>query len=278
MTAPNAPDYSLTVYVAAPGTPHVRDGVTTYSTPGHLYWAISDGNTVNGYGFGPRTPGDIHGPGSVSIRDHREYQNPMYERQMAISREQYEALKEFGRRTIDGDDPRFNSSSITDSYGLGNNCVDYTWKALEVAGIHQQRPYANDDRVSVREVMLGREAYLRYEGALRPVDNIRDLQRLQDPIQGHPLNQTIEREPPRLEGVDLIRRLLSENDPRHPDRRSAGACGRCAARANTRRGECQPHGKPHVSFEARRHRARASSLQPSGQGTRHCGRTERFPV
>jgi hypothetical protein len=217
MTAPNAPDYSLTVYVAAPGTPHVRDGVTTYSTPGHLYWAISDGNTVNGYGFGPRTPGDIHGPGSVSIRDHREYQNPMYERQMAISREQYEALKEFGRRTIDGDDPRFNSSSITDSYGLGNNCVDYTWKALEVAGIHQQRPYANDDRVSVREVMLGRGAYLRYEGALRPVDNIRDLQRLQDPIQGHPLNQTIEREPPRLEGVDLIRRLLSENDPRHPD-------------------------------------------------------------
>ncbi|WP_397596526.1 hypothetical protein [Silanimonas sp.] len=83
MTAPNAPDYSLTVYVAAPGTPHVRDGVTTYSTPGHLYWAISDGSTVNSYGFGPRDAGDMSGPGKVSIEDHNEYQNPIYEARLS---------------------------------------------------------------------------------------------------------------------------------------------------------------------------------------------------
>ena len=218
MTNPDAPEYSITVYVAAPGTPHVRDGVTTYSTPGHLYWSISDGTTVNGYGFGPRDAGDMSGPGRVSMFDHLEYQNPMYERTMAISREQYEALKAFGDRTIDGDDPRFNSSSITNSYGLGNNCVDYTWKALEVAGLDRRREYAPGERPSTREVLFGpNDQFDVRELRLRPVDNVRDLERLQDPIPGHPANSTIHRDAPQLAGINPIRRLLGENDPRNPD-------------------------------------------------------------
>ena len=217
MTAPNPPEYSLTVYVAAPGTPHVRDGVTTYSVPGHLYWSISDGSTVNGYGFGPRDAGDISGPGAVSTRDHLEYQNPTYERTMAISREQYEALRTFGDRTIRGDDPRFNSSGVTDSYGLGNNCVDYTWKALEVAGLDRRREYAPGERPTTREVLFGpNDQFDVREPRLRPVDNARDLDKLADPIPGHPLNSTIRRDAPELDGIDPIRRALSDTDPRHP--------------------------------------------------------------
>lgn len=126
MTPPNVPEHSLTVYVAAPGTPHVRDGVTTYSTPGHVYWSISDGTRVNGYGFGPLEDGDMSGPGKVSRSDHLEYQNPTYERRMAISAEQYTRLKDFGDAAVLAKAPRFDSSSVTNSYGLDNNCVNFT--------------------------------------------------------------------------------------------------------------------------------------------------------
>jgi hypothetical protein len=70
-------------------------------------------------------------------------------------------------------------------------------------------------------VVLGRNAYKSYDGALRPVDNIRDLERLEDPIPGHPANRTIERERPPLPDdtpkKEAARVLLSEAYPRDPD-------------------------------------------------------------
>lgn len=36
--------YTLTIYVAAPGTPTLKDGKKDTSTVGHVYYSISDGN------------------------------------------------------------------------------------------------------------------------------------------------------------------------------------------------------------------------------------------
>lgn len=250
MTSAQTPEYSLTVYVAAPGTPHVRDGVTTYSVPGHLYWSISDGSTVNGYGFGPREAGDTSGPGRVSILDHLEYQNPTYERRIGVSREQYEALKTFGEASVRGQDPRFNSSGVTDSYGFGNNCVDYTWKALEIAGLDRRHDYAPGERPSTREVLFGpNDQFDVRELRLRPVDNIDALKLLRDPIPGHPANQTIERERPPLPDDTLkneaARRALSAADPRLPDHPDHERYGRIEALV---RGEDEKLGR---SFDER---------------------------
>ena len=67
----SATPYSMTIYVAAPGTPiQYEDGRIEHSRPGHLYWAISDGNTTSGFGFGPQTPGETNGPGKISRYDH----------------------------------------------------------------------------------------------------------------------------------------------------------------------------------------------------------------
>jgi len=221
MTSPQAPEsasrYSFTVYVAAPGTPiHDIGGSVEHSVPGHLYWSISDGQTTTGYGFAPATPGATNGAGEISPNDHVRYQNPMYERQFAISAEQYAQLKTFGERTRMDEDPRFDLHYRD----ARNNCVDYTWAALNVAGINQRRAYEQGETPSIREVILGPNDQFRRDGRLRPIDNARDLDLLRDPIPNHPLNETIRRDPPVLDGFNFIRRALSDTDPRdpsHPD-------------------------------------------------------------
>lgn len=41
--------YTLTIYVAAPGTPTLKDGEKDTSTVGHVYYSISDGNSKMGW-------------------------------------------------------------------------------------------------------------------------------------------------------------------------------------------------------------------------------------
>lgn len=45
--------YTLTVYLAAPGTPVKKSNGIEYSLPGHAYYAISDGTIKKGFGFAP---------------------------------------------------------------------------------------------------------------------------------------------------------------------------------------------------------------------------------
>jgi hypothetical protein len=217
LQTPEQSPYSFTVYVASPGTPIVnRDGTVEYSVPGHVYWSISDGKETRGFGFAPIEPGAIQGPGRVNPDDHTRYRNPAYERTMAVTGDQYARLQEFGEKSREGRDPRF------DLYYLDarNNCVDYTWKALEVAGLDRRRAFERGESPSLREIVRG--ANDQFDGGrLRPIDNIDDLKLLRDPIPGHPANRAIERDRPPLPEDSLknetARRLLSQTDPRNPE-------------------------------------------------------------
>ncbi len=56
--------YSVTVYVAAPGTPlkNTETGALgTPSVPGHMYYAVSNGSAPESFGFAPIDEGSIRG-------------------------------------------------------------------------------------------------------------------------------------------------------------------------------------------------------------------------
>ncbi len=73
----------------------------------------------------------MNGPGEVMKTDAVEYRNPHYSRTLEISEQQYRKLEAFGAHP--------------DKYGFDlqykdvrNNCVDFTWEALNHAGIQRK--------------------------------------------------------------------------------------------------------------------------------------------
>lgn len=82
--------YTVTIYVAAPGSPLAGGGT---SAAGHVYYSVSDGKSNNSYGFAPLTHGESSGPGGVSTTDVADYKDPYYSRTLEISKDQYETLK-----------------------------------------------------------------------------------------------------------------------------------------------------------------------------------------
>lgn len=200
--------YTLNVYIAAPGTPLAGDKDAT-SLPGHMYYAISDGKDLRSYGFAPVTPGDINGPGTVYRGDVDHYINPRYMRTMEISEDQYKALHAFGEK------PTSNGFSL-EYRDARNNCVDFTWSALNSAGIHR----TINDKVDKT-----------HEGSLKPLRNIDDVQSIPDPVKDSPLNREhFNPLPPRTllqkwlseqtqqsEGTEIAQSSLRPSDPGHPD-------------------------------------------------------------
>jgi hypothetical protein len=83
--------YVLRIHVAAPGTPLVAPdeppGAT--SLPGHMYYSIVQGASTLSFGFAPITPGQISGPGKIYDNDVKNYMNPLYTRNLEITKEQY---------------------------------------------------------------------------------------------------------------------------------------------------------------------------------------------
>jgi len=86
--------YTLTLYIAAPGTPKTKGEP---SISGHVYYSISDGEKSQGWGFAPTGFPYVSAPGIVEDDEFNIYQNPYYKRTMEITKEQYEALKAFGK-------------------------------------------------------------------------------------------------------------------------------------------------------------------------------------
>lgn len=70
--------YTVTIYLAAPGTPILNDGTGRAGTSryGHAWYQLNDqsGNSVS-YGFGPVEHGDPWGPGRTYNDDSSNYQN-----------------------------------------------------------------------------------------------------------------------------------------------------------------------------------------------------------
>lgn len=203
--------YTMTIYVAAPGTPLYADnGEGGYrdsgktSTPGHMYYAISDGASRYGYGFGPRTDGDLNGPGVVRTDDERRYHQPHYARTLEITRDQFESARLYGDLASRGRNPDF-SPQYQD---VRNNCVDFVWGAMHAAGIYRGQ----------RTIDLPGERFdlpiKRFEGSLKPMDNIDDVRDIRAPFPDSSLNrEQVNPLPPR----GVLQRTLSVEDLQDPD-------------------------------------------------------------
>ena len=167
--------YTLTIYVAAPSTPTLKDGEKDTSTVGHVYYSISDGNSKMGWGFAPTISSPIW-KGKVVDNEFNIYQNPVLERTMEITKQQYDALKDFG---LHPDKHGFNSSVYN---AFSNSCVDFLYAALKEGNIYHKQVYGNDITGLVD-----------HEGAIRVPRNIEELKNIPSPIPHSPLNKIIER-------------------------------------------------------------------------------------
>ncbi|WP_312326746.1 XVIPCD domain-containing protein [Stenotrophomonas sp.] len=177
--------YTVTVYVAAPGTP-LKNGGT--SAAGHMYLSVSHEGETRSFGFAPAVHGARSGPGAVTGGDVTNYSNPFYARTMEISREQYDKIIAYGSESQKhGFNQEYN--------GLSNSCIDFTWGALNHAGIHRQIRSQQDTT---------------FEGALKPLDNKREIKSIQAPFPDSKLNTEKDHPMPKR---TFQQWLISENEP-----------------------------------------------------------------
>ena len=189
--------YTVTIYVAAPGTP-MQDGKT--SLAGHVYYTISAGHEDLSFGFAPATHGASSGPGKVFEDDLERYQRPLYSRTMEVSGEQHLKLLNFGKNPhLHGFDMEYQ--------GATNSCIDFTWAALNHAGLHRTTTRSVPDKD--------------FEGNLKPLDNRESIRSIRAPFPDSELNDEQRHPMPRR---TLLQRLISDEDlqpqERSLDRRS----------------------------------------------------------
>lgn len=227
----NNKKYTLTIYVAAPGTPlfDIDTGKPQLdeetkqqktSLPGHVFYGISEdgGRTIHSYGFAP--PKDTekyhwyhpNKPGDVQKGEHKEYRNPVYERTMEITAEQYKALQKFGENP---QNYGFNRSTYN---WTTNSCIDFTFTALYRSGIYKGKEYIHH----FEGVEVGRTRNNSHEGAIRVLPNIEEFDKIPNQMPDSNLNRTIKREmPSRTFGQWLI----SENEREQPYQYAQAAGG-----------------------------------------------------
>ena len=120
---------TVTINIADRGAP-LSDGGT--SAAGHMWYELADNQgQLSSYGFAPDEEhhGKPFSPGQVYSNDSANYQKPAYSRTIEITQPQYDAMKSFG------DNP--SSAGFSTRYnGLTNSCIDFTWKALQQAGLN----------------------------------------------------------------------------------------------------------------------------------------------
>ncbi|WP_032953869.1 XVIPCD domain-containing protein [Stenotrophomonas maltophilia] len=183
--------YRVTIYVAAPGTPMLGGGT---SAAGHVYYTVDDGRESISYGFAPKEHGATTGPGKVYDSDAGDYQNPFYQRTLEISKDQYEKLKEFGDAP---DKHGFN----TEYHGLNNSCIDFTWGALNHAGLHRTNALFMQDKD--------------FQGGLKPLTNIEYIRSIRAPFPDSALNtEHYNKMPERA----LFQRIISDEQLPRGDR------------------------------------------------------------
>jgi hypothetical protein len=181
--------YLLTIYQAAPGTPLQKEqDPKATSAAGHMYYGLSNGKEQLSFGFAPSAHGASSGPGKVFDNDVANYKNPYQARTIEVTKEQYEKMKEFGRDPAKhGFDMNYN--------GANNSCVDFTWKALNSAGLHAYK----NGKPDVNE-----------EGAIRPVQNTDKVKSIPAPVPDSPHNK--EQTNPLPERT-WWQKLITEKDP-----------------------------------------------------------------
>ena len=119
----------LTINIVRAGTQHSSGPSKT----GHFWYTVSgDDGSHSSYGFAPDEPheGYPFAPGQVYTNDDTAYDPTAryYTRTVEITQTQFDALQAFG------EDPASFGFSLYYS-GLGNSCVDFVWRALDLGGI-----------------------------------------------------------------------------------------------------------------------------------------------
>ena len=177
--------YTVTIYVATPGTPFSDGGASGF---GHVFYETSNGHTQNSWGFAPKKT-EFDGPGEVSQKDAEHYVKPVYARTLEISEEQYNKLNQFGK------DPVGTGGFSLHYNGAKNSCVDFTWSALNHAGLHSR--------------IFGFVERENYEGSVKPMQNIKDIKTIEAPYRGSPLNREVINPTP---DRSLLQWLVSEKE------------------------------------------------------------------
>lgn len=185
----DAQRYTVTIHAAAPGTPirgdsglgEVDISAMQRSVPGHVFYSTYDGNVRRSWGFAPIEHGEIVGAGKPFEDDIDQYVDPFYERTMEISREQYDKLNDFG-----GEPASFGFDLTYKD--VRNNCVDFTWAALNHAGIQRT------ERTFGSEKAHGVDGKLNFLPSHAPAD----IRTIADPMPGSDLNGEVNRPLPEM--------------------------------------------------------------------------------
>lgn len=211
------PRYTVEIVIAAPGTPlmdpktgrqEVLDGVPQTSSPGHMFYVLhASGEPAKSFGFAPKVHGSINGPGDIMPDDADVYKDPRHSRTLEISEAQYKKLEAFG-----SDPEKFGFSKHYED--VRHNCVDFTWEALNHAGIERKRsidvnafggPAGQlfpDVRIPLDSKGAGKDGF-------RPLRNIHGVDSIEPPFPNSDLNRTKTNPMPER---TWKHRLLSEND------------------------------------------------------------------
>lgn len=130
--------------------------------------------------------------------DADNYQDPAYVRSMEITKAQYDRLVEFGVAPAKhGFDMQYG--------GLRNSCIDFTWAALNHAGLHRQ--------IQGKEGREGKEDK-NFQGGVKVLDSIDEIRSIKAPIPESGLNGEVEKTIPRR---DWKQRLLTEETQSAPE-------------------------------------------------------------
>ncbi|MGH8088483.1 MAG: XVIPCD domain-containing protein, partial [Stenotrophomonas sp.] len=120
--------------------------------------------------------------------DEADYIKPFYARKMEITKDQFDRIIEFGK------DPTKHGFNMQYG-GFNNSCIDFTWGALNHAGLHRQSKSGQDKH---------------YEGAVRPLENKREVESIPAPVRGSKVDAEIHNDMPKQ---TIFQKWISENGP-----------------------------------------------------------------
>lgn len=167
----------MTLFLALVGTPrNKKDGTPDIdeetgkrklSAAGHMWYQVSDMETENAFGFAPIKSG-VTGRGRVSDKDTIIYENPYYARTFEITHEHYTQLLKYGKSAI----AKTNEDFDLNYHGLKNSCIDFTWKALNSAGLRPEFIGGEADLIRARKLMRTFEGEMRIKANIAHVKSI----------------------------------------------------------------------------------------------------------
>jgi len=172
-----------------------------------FYVLHAPGQSPKSFGFAPKEHGSMNGPGAIMEDDADVYKDPRHTRTLEISEAQYRKLEAFG-----SDPEKFGFSKHYED--VRHNCVDFTWEALNHAGIERKRsidvnalggPVGQlfpDVRIPLDINGGGKDGY-------RPLRNIHGVDSIDPPFPNSDLNRTKTNPMP---DRTWKQRLLSDND------------------------------------------------------------------